>query len=96
MDQLKAMSQNFLQSGFRDVEFGSSHDKRGIFGAYPRETLHLVLLGWFKYAIEAFVSQSGAKSQTICMNDTLCYEVGNRLGCSSAWDMPRTHFPNGF
>ena len=91
MDQLKAMSQHFLQSGFRDIEFGSSHNKRGIFGACPGETsLHLVLLGWFKYVIEAFVAQAGAKSQTIRMYNTLCSEVGNRLGRQSDQDMPRT------
>jgi hypothetical protein len=96
MDKLKAMSQHFLQNGFRDVEFGSSHNKCCIFGACPGETLHLVLLGWFKYVIEAFVAQAGANSQTIRMYDTLCSEVGNRLGRQSDRDMPRTHFPNGF
>jgi Plavaka transposase len=96
MEQLKAMSQHYLRSGFRDIEFGSSHNKRGIFGACPGETLHLVLLGWFKYAIEAFVAQAGANSQSIRMYDALCADVGDRLGRQSDRNMPRTHFPNGF
>ena len=96
MEQLKAISQHYLRSGFRDVEFGSSHNKRGIFGACPGETLHLVLLGWFKYAIEAFIAQAGANSQSIRLYDALCAEVGDRLGRQSDRNMPRTHFPNGF
>jgi hypothetical protein len=88
MEQLKTMSQHYLQSGFWDIKFGSSHDKRGIFGACPGETLHLVLLGWFKYAIKAFVAQAGANSQSIRMYDTLCAEVGNCLGRQSDCDMP--------
>ena len=88
MEQLKTMSQHYLQSGFWDIKFGSSHNKRGIFGACPGETLHVVLLGWFKYAIKAFVAQAGANSQSIRMYDTLCAEVGNRLGRQSDRDMP--------
>jgi hypothetical protein len=55
----------------QDIEFGLSHNKRGIFGACPRETLHLVMLGWFKYAIEAFVAQAGANAQSIHMYECL-------------------------
>ena len=48
-----------------------------------------------KYAIEAFVAKAVANSQSICMHDSLCAEVSNRLGRQSDCDMPRTHFPNG-
>ena len=95
-DELQAMSLHSLRNGFRNVQFGSSHNKRGIFGACPGETLHLVLLGWFKYVIEAFVAQAGAHSNTIQQYDSLCARVGDALCRQSDRDMPRTHFPSGF
>ena len=94
--ELQAMSQHSLRNGFRNIQFGSSHNKRGIFGACPGETLHLVLLGWFKYIIEAFIAQAGAHSNTIQQYDSLCARVGDALCRQSDRDMPRTHFPSGF
>ena len=52
---LKELSQSYLHSGFSKARFGSQN-YRGIFGACPGEMLHLVLLGWFKYCLEAFSS----------------------------------------
>ncbi|KAI2506334.1 hypothetical protein MHU86_8062 [Fragilaria crotonensis] len=67
LNALKDMSQNYLRNGFGRARFGS-HNERGIFGACPGEMLHLVSLGWFKYCLEAFASQAGAK---FCGSETL-------------------------
>jgi hypothetical protein len=62
INKLKMLSQNYLKSGFAEVQFGM-HNRRGIFGAAcPGEMFHLISLGWFKYRLEAFSAQAGPKS----------------------------------
>ena len=68
---MQSQSQHILKSAFDNVRFGS-HNKRGIFGACPGEILHLVLIGWFKYAMESFVGQAGALSSACTKYDALC------------------------
>ncbi|KAI2507334.1 hypothetical protein MHU86_7054 [Fragilaria crotonensis] len=64
------MSQNHLKNGFEGVRFGM-HNKRGIFGACPGEMLHLILLGWFNYCLQAFSAHAGPKSQALKDYDAL-------------------------
>ena len=97
----RAFSQSFLyRNGFDGVRFGyrpSAKPDRGIFGATPGEILHLVLLGWFKYCMEAFVTQMGGpKSTYAALFDSLCAEIGERLQRQSDREVPRTNFPKGF
>jgi Plavaka transposase len=95
MDLLQQMSQHYLLNGFRDLRFGC-HNTRGIFGACPGELLHLIQIGWFKYTMEAFVSQAGDKSSAIGQYDRLCAEIGFLMKRRSERDLPRTSFPKGF
>ena len=97
----RAFSQSYLlRNGFDQLQFGfrpGTKPSRGIFGACPAEILHLLLLGWFKYCIEAFVVQlGGVKSVKVAMFDNLCAEIGERLQRQSDRDVPRTNFPKGF
>jgi hypothetical protein len=75
IESLRAISQNYINNGFNKVRFGQ-HNARGIFGACPGEMLHLITLGWFKYCLESFSHQAGAKkgkkSVGLELYDTLC------------------------
>ena len=95
MHMLKENSQHFVLNAFRLVQFGT-HNNRGIFGACPGEMLHLVQLGWFKYAMQAFVSQVGKKSIEMSKFDSLCSIVGNLLHRQSDRNIPKTRLPKGF
>ena len=92
-DALQEMSQHYLANGFDRVRFGDR--KRGIFGAVPGEILHLVLLGWFTYTMEAFIAQAGSKSKFMKQYDKLFTKVGNLLSRQSDRDLPRTVFRKG-
>jgi hypothetical protein len=89
---LKDISQHFLLNGFRDIRFGL-HNSRGIFGACPGELLHLIQVGWFKYVMEAFVSQAGASTQALESYDRLCAKIGFLMKRRSERDLPRTSLP---
>ena len=95
LEGLKDMSQNYLSNGFNQVRFGQ-HNDRGIFGACPGEMLHLISLGWFKYCLEAFAAQAGAKSVALKQYDSLCAKIGRLLSRHSNRDLPRMNFPKGF
>ena len=76
LSALKELSQSYLHSGFSKARFGSQN-YRGIFGACPGEMLHLVLLGWFKYCLEASASQTGGKNARARKRyDRLCALIG--------------------
>lgn len=92
---MQSQSQHILKSAFDNVRFGS-HNKRGIFGACPGEILHLVLIGWFKYAMESFVGQAGALSSACTKYDALCANIGRHLQRQSDQDKARTNYPKGF
>jgi hypothetical protein len=92
-DALQQMSQHYLANGFDRVRFGDR--KRGIFGAVPGEILHLVLLGWFTYTMEAFIAQAGSKTKVMKQYDKLFTKVGNLLSRQSDRDLPRTVFRKG-
>jgi hypothetical protein len=95
LNALNDMSQNFLRNGFYRARFGS-HNDGGIFGACPGKMLHLVLLGWFKYCLEAFASQAGGKnSAAVKRYDALCARIGTQLSRQSDCDLPRMNFPKG-
>ena len=64
-DALRAMSQQKLIKGFRNVLCFGSHNERGIFGACPGEILHLVLIG----CITSFSTQPGLKSKSLQQYD---------------------------
>jgi hypothetical protein len=99
VDSLRALSQNYIKNGLNKVRFGQ-HNARGIFGACPGEILHLITLGWFKYCLESFSRQAGAKkgkkSGALERYDALCAEIGSAMVRRSDRDLPRTNFPNGF
>jgi hypothetical protein len=88
---LQSMSQHYLANGLEGVTFGCR--KCGIFGAVPGEILHLLLIGWFKYTIDSFITQAGSNSKA---TKKLCADIGNHLSRQSNQDMPRTNFPKGF
>ena len=101
----RAISQTYLlRNGFANVRFGSRQSlstrvkpDRGIFGACPGEILHLILLGWFRYCMEAFVIQMGGpKTTSAALFDDLCADIGLRLQRQSDREVPRTNFPKGF
>jgi hypothetical protein len=96
---LRALSQNYIKNGLNKVRFGQ-HNARGIFGACPGEILHLITLGWFKYCLESFSRQAGAKkgkkSGALERYDALCAEIGSAMVRRSDRDLPRTNFPKGF
>jgi Plavaka transposase len=92
---MQSQSQHILKSAFDNVRFGS-HNRRGIFGACPGEILHLVLIGWFKYAMESFVGQAGAASSACTKYDALCAKIGTHLQRQSDQDKARTNYPKGF
>jgi hypothetical protein len=77
LDKLKSLSQNYLKNGFDSVQFGLH--KSGIFGACPGKMLHLILLGWFKYLVEAFASQAGSTSIALKHYNWLCTTLGRGL-----------------
>ena len=58
---LQQMSQHYLSNGF-DTRVRFRDSQRGIFGAVSGKILHLVLLGWFNYTIDAFVAQAGSNT----------------------------------
>ena len=99
VDSLRALSQNYIKNGFNKVRFGQ-HNARGIFGACPGEILHLITLGWFKYCLESFSRQAGAKkgkkSAALERYDALCADIGSAMVRKSDRDLPRTNFPKGF
>jgi hypothetical protein len=99
VDALRALSQNYINNGFNKVRFGQ-HNARGIFGACPGEILHLITLGWFKYCLESFSRQAGAKkgkkSAGLEHYDGLCADIGSALVRKSDRELPRTNFPKGF
>lgn len=90
---LQQMSQHYLSNGFDRVRFGDP--QRGIFGAVPGEILHLVLLGWFNYTIDAFVAQAGSNTLATKEYDQLFSRIGNLLSRQSDRDLPRTVFRKG-
>ena len=92
---LKDMSQHYVHNAFRLIQFGT-HNKRGVFGACPGEILHLVQLGWFKYTMQAFVSQVGQSSSAMTKFNNLCSIVGTLLHRQSDRNIPKTRLPNGF
>jgi hypothetical protein len=92
---LHAMSQHYVLNAFRLVQFGC-HNNRGIFGACPGEILHLVQLGWFKYAMQSFATQAGPTSQSMSQFDDLCSVVGKLLHRQSYRNLPKTCLPKGF
>jgi hypothetical protein len=92
---LQSMSQHYLANGLEGITLGCC--KRDIFGAVPREILHILLIGWFKYTIDSFITKAGSKPKATKKLDTLCADIGNyHLSRQSSWDMPRTNFPKGF
>ena len=102
---LRSISQTFLlRNGFSKVCFGfrptalqRPKPDRGIFGACPGEILHLVLLGWFKYCMDAFILQMGGpKTTSAALFDDLCADIGRSLQRQSDREVPRTNFPKGF
>ncbi|KAI2511533.1 hypothetical protein MHU86_2787 [Fragilaria crotonensis] len=93
--ELQSMSQNHLKNGFEGVRFGM-HNKRGIFGACPGEMLHLILLGWFNYCLQAFSAHAGPKSQALKDYDALCAKLGCNLSRQSYRDVSRTNFSRGY
>ena len=99
VESLRALSQNYVVNGFNKVRFGQ-HNARGIFGACPGEILHLITLGWFKYCLESFAHQAGAKkgkkSAALEHYDALCADIGSAMVRKSDRDLPRTNFPKGF
>ena len=92
---LHAMSQHYVLNAFRLVRFGC-HNNRGIFGACPGEILHLIQLGWFKYAMQSFATQAGPTSQAMSQFDDLCSVVGKLLQRQSYRNLPKTCLPKGF
>ena len=73
------------------------HNKRGIFGAFPGEMLHLISLGWFKYCQEAFTGQAVEPGTVpVKKHDSLCATIGLQLLRQSNRNLPRTNFPKGF
>ena len=86
--QLRQMSQYMLKSGFDNVRFGL-HSDCGIFGACPGEILHLVSLGWFKYAVKSFFKQIG-DGQPASKYIRLCRDIATQLPRQSDRDFPRT------
>jgi hypothetical protein len=96
LDSLSSSSQQYLKNAFDDIRFGF-HNRRGIFGACPGEILHMVLLGWFKYAIESFFVQAGSQTgETVKSYNTLCNNIGRQLQRQSDRKVPRTMFRKGF
>ena len=93
MRELQQMSQHFLANGCDNLRFADP--QRGIFGAVPGEILHVILLGWFKYTIEAFLAQAGLNTQAIKLYDELFKRVGTKLSRQSDRDLPRTVFRKG-
>ena len=85
---LRSMSQSYLMhNGCSNVRFGCCPTSlirpkpdKGIFWACHGEILHLVLLGWFKYCMEAFVLQMGGPNTTLAaVFDKLCADIGRSL-----------------
>ena len=93
MTELQELSQHFLSNGCDNLRF--ANPQRGIFGAVPGEILHVILLGWFKYTIEAFLAQAGSNTQAIKLYDDLFKRVGIKLSRQSDRDLPRTVFRKG-
>ncbi|KAI2502874.1 hypothetical protein MHU86_11543 [Fragilaria crotonensis] len=76
----------YVVNGFNKVRFGQ-HNARGIFGACPGEILHLITLGWFKYCLESFAHQAGAKkekkSAALEHYDALYADIGSAMNTSA-------------
>ncbi|KAI2508835.1 hypothetical protein MHU86_5569 [Fragilaria crotonensis] len=93
VESLRALSQNYVVNGFNKVRFGQ-HNARGIFGACPGEILHLITLGWFKYCLESFAHQAGAKkgkkSAALEHYDALCADIGSAMVRKSDRDLPQS------
>ena len=94
LNALQAMSQKYLHNAFDSVRFGA-HNNRGIFGACPGEVLHMVSLGWVKYALESFSAQVGPQSMALKQYDALCAKVSQHLCRHNDQSLPRLSFPKG-
>jgi hypothetical protein len=86
------MSQNWIAC--EKIRF--VNPQRGIFGAVPGEALYVILLGWVKYTVEAFMTQAGANTQAIRSYDELFKRVvGYKLSKQSNRNLLQTIFRKG-
>ena len=90
LSALKELLQSYLHSSFNKARFGSQND-HGIFGTCPVKMLHLILLGWVKYCLEASASRAGGKNaRALKRYDRLCALIGTQLSRHSNCDLPHT------
>jgi len=93
-DGLKALSQQMIDNCWYKIEFGK-HNKCGVHGACPLETLHWFELGKYKYAREMFFSQTGFSSALGDKINAIAKTVGFCYQRQSVRDLPRTMFSKG-
>jgi hypothetical protein len=95
LDSLSSSSQKYLKNAFDNVRFGF-HNRHVTFGACRGKILHIVLLGWFTYAIELFFVQAGSQSsETAKLYNKLCHDIGRQLQQHSDRNVPCTVFRKG-
>ena len=93
LDRLKAMSQQYIQNAWYDVQFHYAN-KMGIHGACPSEMLHAVLLGIFKYLREIFFKYMGDASNLSKKINGLAQQYGQEFTRQSDRRFPKTSFSN--
>jgi hypothetical protein len=94
MGRLQAVSQHCIWNTFHQFRFGQ-HDRSGIHGATPWETLHWIQLGFYKYDREALFLQTG-KTTILSRNlDALAQTFGHFLDRQSDRSLPRVAFNDG-
>ena len=82
-------------------------DSRGVNGSMPLESLHLILQGYFAYALSQFgklrVKDSvsgryvfGESSNFLNWTNARCKTIGFYLSHQSDKGLPRTQFPTGY
>jgi hypothetical protein len=93
--ELKAISQQYLNNAFDNVQLGMHNDHR-IFGACPGEILHLIHIGWFRNVVDSFFIQITKDSVLAKKYDTLLRDINECLRQQSDRNVPSTSTKKGF
>jgi hypothetical protein len=89
-EELHQLSYHVVDNAFNKLHFGAN--PRGINGATPCEVLHLIQLGWIKYAIEEFYNNvlTGEAKKFL---DRITAAVSGAMQRQSDRDFPHLKFP---